>query len=165
MSSFRTCAVNGAKVALCGWLFWWGMMACHEAGHIVSTVVNGGTIHQVILVPWRISETIRYDSAHPIVDVWAGPIAGILIPGLIAICVWKWKRPRRVATLFWGFCLLANGVYFGAGWLFESGDTGELIEFGFPIWPMVLFGSNAIVLGLAMWHVELEAWRNERRAR
>ena len=55
---------------------WYGMMAMHELGHIVSASINGAIIERVELVPWAFSQTVRYGSKHPVIDVWAGAVVG-----------------------------------------------------------------------------------------
>jgi hypothetical protein len=140
-------------------VFWYGMMAAHELGHVVSTVVNGGTIDAVNLVPWAISQTMRHGSSAPIVDIWAGALVGSVLPVFLWVTTLRLAHIRLCLGLFAGFCCLANGIYFGLGWLDEAGDTGELLALDFPVWPMVVFGVLAIAAGLAIWHSEIERAR------
>lgn len=51
-----------------------------------------------------------------------------------------------------GFCLLANGVYLGLGWIDRIGDAGDILREGGAVWQMVLFGVVASALGLLVWH-------------
>jgi hypothetical protein len=54
---------------------------------------------------------------------------------------------------FAGFCLVANGVYIGTGWLFANGaDPGVMIEHGSPKWLLVVFGLLTFPAGLYLWH-------------
>jgi hypothetical protein len=142
-----------ARYALVVVLSWYLMMVFHELGHVVSVTINGGTIDRVILRPWTFSQTIRSGSRHEALDIWAGPLFGIAIPLVLSLVA------RRVAgrlvgfvQFFAGFCLIANGVYLGVGWTAGVGDAGELMDLGFPVWPMVLFGAACLVGGLFIWH-------------
>ena len=62
------------------------------------------------------------------------------------------KRVPALLRFFAGFCLLANGVYIGVGWLWRAGDTGDMIRLGTPPWVMIAFGIVAVAVGLASWH-------------
>jgi hypothetical protein len=54
---------------------------------------------------------------------------------------------------FAGFCLIANGVYIGAGrFLAEGADPWVMTENGSPRWLLVAFGIIAFPLGLYLWH-------------
>jgi hypothetical protein len=54
--------------------------------------------------------------------------------------------------LFAGFCLIANGVYLGVGWIDNAGDAGDLLRRGTPVWVLVGFGLLASGGGLYLWH-------------
>ena len=148
--------MNKAKVfrnAIIVILSWYFMMVFHETGHIVSVLINGGKIEKVILWPWTISQTIRSGSHHEIIDIWAGPILGIAIPGILCIIFKLISKSFFYYSLFlFGFCLISNGIYFGIGWIDNIGDTGELIELGFPVWPMIVFGVISTISGFIIWH-------------
>jgi hypothetical protein len=53
---------------------------------------------------------------------------------------------------FSGFCLIANGTYIGVGWIWRSGDAGDLMRLATPRGAMVAFGVVCVVAGLAQWH-------------
>jgi hypothetical protein len=52
--------------------------------------------------------------------------------------------------LFAGFCLLANGVYLGAGWIDGIGDAGDILAEGGALWTLLLFGTVSVGAGLAL---------------
>ena len=61
----------------------------------------------------------------------------------------------RIAFLFRffaGFCLIANGVYIGAGSFAGVADAGVMLRHGSPVWVLWLFGLCAVACGLALWH-------------
>lgn len=54
---------------------------------------------------------------------------------------------------FAGFCLIANGVYIGIGWLLADGaDPWVMTQNGSPVWLLVLFGLLTAPSGLFLWH-------------
>ncbi|MBN1916499.1 MAG: hypothetical protein JW889_01215 [Verrucomicrobia bacterium] len=149
MAGARTVACYALVVVLS----WYLMMVFNELGHIVSVAINGGTIERVVLWPWMFSQTIRSGSRHEILDIWAGPVFGIAIPLVLSVVAERIaRRPIGCVRFFAGFCLVANGVYIGAGAIAHIGDAGELLDLGFPVWPIVLFGAACIAGGLFVWH-------------
>ena len=72
-------------LVVAGW--WWLMMAIHELGHVLGCLVSGATIDAVVLWPWTISETVRSGSSAPLLDTWAGPIVGAVLPVLLWLAV------------------------------------------------------------------------------
>jgi hypothetical protein len=152
-----------------GWLYpltvlawWWLMMAVHELGHVLGCLFTGATIEAVILWPWTISETVRSGSSAPLIDTWAGPVVGVLLPVLI------WLGSRRWRYAWWtggwaGFCLVANGIYLGVGWIDEVGDAGDLLHLGMPVGLLAAVGSLGLVGGLWIWHVQVDRHRRAER--
>lgn len=130
---------------------WYLMMAVHEGGHVVATLVLGGTVEHVILHPLAISQTVRSGSQSPLADCWAGPLLGAALP-LAAWLVARrwWHLAAAELRLFAGFCLLANGVYLGLGWLDDIGDAGEILADGGSRWSLILFGLVAVGGGLLL---------------
>ena len=56
---------------------------------------------------------------------------------------------------FAGFCLVANGVYIGTGWLLADGaDPWVMTDNGSPVWLLVLFGFLTVPCGLYLWHLQ-----------
>jgi hypothetical protein len=130
---------------------WYLMMAVHEGGHVVATVLLGGVVEHVILHPLAISQTVRSGSWSPLADCWAGPLVGTALPVAAWLAARRW-RPGTAAELrlFAGFCLLANGVYLGFGWIGRIGDAGEILDDGGSRWSLILFGLVAVGSGLLL---------------
>lgn len=134
------------------------MMAVHELGHVLGCLVSGARVEAVILWPWTISETVRSGSSAPLVDTWAGPGIGALLPVLIWLAVRRWRHGPWVGG--WaGFCLVANGIYLGIGWIDAVGDAGDLLRLGMPTWALAGIGTLGLVSGLWLWHVLLAQHR------
>lgn len=152
------------------WAAWWLMMASHESGHVIATLITGGGIDRVDLSPLGFSQTHSSPNPMPMLVVWAGPIVGVLDP-LLAWLLVLWLRQREpdewqtitpVITFLAGFCLLANGAYIGIGWIDHVGDTGEMLRLGTPVWLMIVFGVFCAAGGLALWHT-LGHWTRIKR--
>jgi hypothetical protein len=134
-------------------LCWLWMMALHEVGHVAATLLLGGEVERVIWHPLEISATFRRGSASPVLDTWAGPLAGVVLP----LALWGlggcfWRPAAAYLRFFAGFCLIANGAYMAAGASAGVGDGGDLLRLGAAAWPIYLFGLVATVGGLALWH-------------
>jgi hypothetical protein len=86
--------------------------------------------------------------------VWGGPLIGSVVP-LLAFslaAVFRWAG-MYLLRFFAGFCLVANGVYIGIGWLLADGaDPWVMTENGSPRWLLILFGLLATPLGFYLWH-------------
>lgn len=142
------------------WASMWLMMASHESGHVIGTLVTGGGIDHLELSPLTFSQTHTSPNPKPLLVVWAGPIVGVLDPLLAWLLVtWlkrrdpsEWRGIEAVFTFLAGFCLLANGAYLGLGWIDRVGDTGEMMRLGTPISVMIGVGLACMVGGLALWH-------------
>jgi hypothetical protein len=132
---------------------WLGMQAVHESGHALAGLLTGGRVARVVLNPLTISRTDLAENPHPLIVVWAGPFAGVLLP-LAAWGVAAWVRMPGAFVLrfFAGFCLIANGAYIGCGSFYDVGDCGEMLRHGSPMWLLWLFGAAALPAGLWLWH-------------
>ena len=132
---------------------WLGMMTVHEAGHVMHANISGGDVRSVSVPLLGFSQTIVDPNPREIFVVWGGPVWGATLP-VVACGIVRMVRKRVPAVLrfFAGFCLLANGVYIGIGWMWRAGDTGEMLRLGTPLWIMITFGVACVIGGLAMWH-------------
>jgi hypothetical protein len=132
---------------------WLAMLATHEAGHVLHAWVSGGRVIDVALPPLGFSQTIVHPNPRELLVVWGGPAWGVAIPlivcGVLLACR---RRVPDMLRFFAGFCLIANGAYVGVGWIWRSGDAGEMLRLGTPPWVMVLFGTACVVTGLWLWH-------------
>lgn len=132
---------------------WYGMQAIHEAGHVWGAWSSGGRVERVVLAPWSISRTDLSENPAPLWVSWSGPVFGATFP-LVAWGVAAglgWRRAFLV-RFFAGFCLVANGLYLGAGSFSGAGDCGDLLRHGAPIELLWLFGAIAVPSGLWLWH-------------
>ncbi len=130
---------------------WLGMQIVHEFGHVAAAWLTGGTVVHVELRPWTISRTDVAPNPRPLIVAWCGPIVG----GALPLFAWSIARQEPSAYLwrfFAGFCLIANGVYIGAGALTRIGDAADIIGLGSQSWPLLAFGLLAVPAGLALWH-------------
>src|SRR5262245_42074273 len=129
------------------------MQVAHEFGHALAAWLTGGRVQAVILHPLAISRTDVEPNPRPLVVAWGGPLLGAALPlANCALLVWllpKWSWPAR---FFAGFCLLANGLYIGAGSLEGIGDAGDLLRLGAPRWSLWLFGAATAPAGLDLWN-------------
>lgn len=133
---------------------WLGMMAVHEAGHVLHARVSGGVVERVHVPLVGFSQTFYSANPRPQFVAWGGPVWGCVIP-LMALGVLT-RGPRRLreaVQLFAGFCLVANGAYLGVGCIERAGDAGDLRHHGTPAWVMLAFGITAIAAGLFLWHL------------
>lgn len=128
---------------------WFPLQLLHEFGHIISCVINGGTIHKIAFHFNIFTETIREGSIHPVIDIWMGPIFGITLPFLLLLIPAK-KKIKEILLLFCAICLTGNGLYIGLGWLCDGGDGWELIRYKISLIWLILFGMTATLSGLTM---------------
>jgi hypothetical protein len=132
---------------------WLGMQAVHELGHVLGALLSGGRVAQVVLNPLTISRTDLSYNPHPLVTVWSGPIFGALLPLTLWGLVQTFKfREAFLLRFFAGFCLVANGVYIGAGSFDRIGDCGEMLRHGSQPWQLWLFGLATTPFGIWLWH-------------
>jgi hypothetical protein len=136
-------------IAVC----WLGMQAVHELGHVLAARATGGTIVRVVLYPTTISRTEVFPNPHPLVEVWAGPIVGSILPLLGYLIAAALRSPGLyLCRFFAGFCLVANGSYVLAGAFEQMGDPGELLRYGAHLWQLLLFGLLTTPLGFYLWN-------------
>src|SRR4051794_39765138 len=57
-----------------------GMMAVHELGHMLSAWLSGGRVVQLRLPPLGFSQTIVHPNPHEALEIWGGPVGGVLLP-------------------------------------------------------------------------------------
>ncbi|MEX0711957.1 MAG: M50 family metallopeptidase [Pirellulales bacterium] len=125
----------------------------HEAGHIVGAWLTGGEVATLVLHPLTISRTDLAINPRPLVVVWAGPVAGALLPlATWGIAAWREMPGAFALRFFAGFCLVANGAYIAGGSFGAIGDCGEMLAHGSPVWTLWLFGALTIPLGFWLWH-------------
>lgn len=114
-------------------LCWLGMQAVHEAGRVLAAWLSGGNVETVVLHPLAISRTDVSFNPHPLIEIWAGAVAGIAAPLVVYLLAWRWQMPGLYLFRFFaGFCLVANGVYIGIDSFGGSGDASELHHYGTP---------------------------------
>ena len=133
---------------------WLAMMAVHELGHIMHAKLSGGQVRRVEVPLLGFSETfLRYDP-HPLFVAWGGVVWGSVIPLLAWLaCPRKLKAVRRALQFFAGFCLIVNGAYIGVGWARKTGDAGDLVDYGVPVWLLCALGALGLCGGLYLWHL------------
>ncbi len=133
---------------------WLAMQVVHEAGHVLVAGLTGGEVMRVALHPLIVSRTDLGENPHPLAVVWGGPLVGSGLPLLMFAAAAACRLPGvYLIRFFAGFCLVANGVYIGIGWLLAEGaDPWVMRTNGSPIWLLVLFGLLTAPLGLYLWH-------------
>jgi hypothetical protein len=134
-------------------LCWLLMQAVHELGHVAGAVATGGSVSKVVLHPLAISRTDAAGSRSPRLVVWAGPIAGVLLPlALLTVAGIARLKWTYLARFFAGTCLIANGAYLGAGSFQRAADAGDLIRYGSPLGHLWLFAVVTLPLGFYLWN-------------
>jgi hypothetical protein len=113
---------------------WLGMMLVHELGHILAALLSGGAVTRLEWPPLGFSRTDVSPNPHPLLVAWSGPLFGASLPLLLSLILRLARRRALVAEIFSAFCLLANGIYLGAGSLDRVGDTGDILNHGSPLW-------------------------------
>jgi hypothetical protein len=132
---------------------WLGMQIVHELGHILAARATGGTIVTVVLYPTTISRTKVFPNPHPLIEVWAGPLVGPILPLLAYLIAAVLRCPGRYLFRFFvGFCLVANGSYILAGAFEQMGDPGELLRYGAHLWQLISFGLITTSAGFFLWN-------------
>lgn len=134
-------------------LCWLWMMSVHEMGHVLGARCSGGTVTLVELHPLTISRTDVRPNPSPLFVVWCGPVVGCVVPavfwGIARLMKWQGEFLLRFLA---AFCLVANGVYIGAGSFAFVGDAGDMLRLGSPAWLLWLFGLITVGLGLGLWN-------------
>jgi hypothetical protein len=132
---------------------WLAMQAVHELGHILAALATGAEIIKVYLHPLVISSTEIGENPHPLIQVWAGPVFGALLPFLAFLVAKTFRTPGLYLFRFFaGFCLIVNGVYIAFGPSTGGADTAIMLDHGSPRWVMLVFGIATAPLGLYLWH-------------
>jgi len=101
------------------------------------------------LHPLIISHTDLGENPHPLAVVWGGPVVGSALPLLAFAFASVCRLPGvYLFRFFAGFCLVANGVYIGIGWLLAQGaDPWVMIDNGSPKWCLFCSDSSPLPLG------------------
>ena len=132
---------------------WLAMQAVHELGHVLGAWMTGADIEKVVLHPLAISRTDISYNPRPLVEIWAGPLVGILLPLTVLLVAWRLRTPGLYLFRFFAaFCLAANGVYIGLDSFGGSGDAAELLHYGTPRYVLVAFGLAAFTAGMFLWN-------------
>jgi hypothetical protein len=122
---------------------WFVMTLTHEVGHIAGGWCGGASLIEFDLAPWRLPYSLHHPDPHPLLTLWAGPIAGVLVPCAVAAAV---RHPYSWFVA--DFCLLANGTYLALSWI--SGDryldTPRLLDAG--AWPVAIAIYCTLTIGL-----------------
>lgn len=148
----------GTLLPLC----WLWMMVVHEFGHAAALWASGGTVARVVLHPLTISRTDPGLNPQPVLEVWAGPLVGALLPlAALALARATSFADAYLLQFFAGFCLIANGCYIGVGSIDPVGDARELLRLGTPVWQLALFGLASVPLGLYLWHGQGKHFRGD----
>lgn len=145
-----------ALIPLC-WLI---MLLTHESGHVITAIIFNVEVEQVELNPLTFSRTDFAHSCHDAAIVWGGGIGGAMIPLLIWV-LWRFfKIPGdQFGRFIAGFCLIANGVYFGFD--YSGGnltDGGKLLAQGVSRTYLTSFGVLCLAAGLALWNGQGRRW-------
>jgi hypothetical protein len=148
----------GSLLPLC----WLGMQAVHELGHVAALWASGGTVAKVVLHPLTISRTDPGVNPRPLLEVWAGPAVGVLLPlAFLGVARAIGLPGTHLLRFFAGFCLIANGCYIGVGTFDAVGDARALLVLGAPNWQLGLFGVACVPLGIYLWHGQGRHFRPE----
>ncbi len=132
---------------------WLGLQIVHELGHVLGAWATGGQVQQIVLHPLAISRTDVSPNPRPLVERWAGPVVGVLLPLVLLAIAWSLGRTsRNLFRFFGGACLIANGLYLAIGSFGRVGDAGDLLRHGAPIWTLWLFGLVTVPAGLLLWN-------------
>jgi hypothetical protein len=151
---------------------WLTMMAVHESGHALAAILSGGHVQRVVLPLLGFSRTDVDPNPSPRLEIWAGPVWGMVVP----LCLWLgagqfWRKARSATgdgsigphsgpyecghvalSFFVGLCLIANGAYLAFGWTMTAGDAAELVKRGTPIWLLIAVGLPSLLGGFYIWH-------------
>ena len=135
------------------YLTWLGMLLVHEFGHVLHAWLSGGAVTRMSVPLLGFSQTFVDPNPHSHFVAWGGAVWGCALPSTFWMVLQLARLPgRRVAQFFAGFCLIANGAYLGVGWMRMAGDAGDLVDYGTPVWVLILVGLLGISAGLLLWH-------------
>jgi hypothetical protein len=93
MSRMTTQAFFILTTILASWL---GMQQVHEIGHLGAAYWIGAAIDHVALHSFTISHTDVGPNRHPLVVVWAGPIAGVAVTVALGASAYAVYRVQSV---------------------------------------------------------------------
>lgn len=130
-------------------LAWYPLRLLHECGHVLSAWLGGATGIAMVWHAGFLPETRRDGSQWPLVDVWAGPAAGVLLPLALHLLCCR-TRMAGVTRVFAALACLGNGLYVGLGWLDVGGDPEQMLRWGSPLTVLLMFGLVATGLGLRL---------------
>lgn len=129
------------------------MQIVHETGHVIGAWLTGGTVVRIVLHPLDISRTDVSPNPSPLIEIWVGPIGGVLIPLVLWMIGRRLFKPLSSWLRFLtGFCLIANGFYLSTGLFDPVGDASDLIRHGSPVWHLGLFAAMTVPAGFYLWH-------------
>jgi len=156
MSTTTTRPARWPQIILIGAMLgvsWLGMQIVHESGHVLGAWATGRRVLHVELKPWSLSRTDVEPGKYPLLEIWAGPVVGVVLP----LVAWLTAGTLHVSWIyllrfFAGFCLVANGCYIGCGVLLPVGDAADILRLTPARWPLGLFGVVCVVPGLALWN-------------
>ncbi|MDB5173130.1 MAG: hypothetical protein JWN51_1903 [Phycisphaerales bacterium] len=156
LPSIQPAAPRGRHMLLVACLLypaWLGMTAVHESGHVLHVWLSGGKVSHVSLPLFDFSRTDLSRNPHPQFVAWGGPIWGCVLPIAAWLLTFRaGNTVRQLVQLFAGFCLVANGIYLGVGWVIGVGDAGDLLRHGAHVWELIAFGTVTVGTGLYLWH-------------
>ena len=123
---------------------WVVMTFTHETGHIVGGWIGGATVTDFDLVPWHLPYSLHHPDPFPLLTLWAGPVLGVVVPGLIAVIF-----RRRSLVFIADFCLLGNGGYLALAWLAGDRflDTQRLLDSGASPFAIAAYCASTIGIG------------------
>lgn len=129
------------------------MQGVHELGHVAFTVLPGGEVEGVVLHPLAFSRTDASANPRPLLQIWGGPIVGVVLPiSCWGIAYLIRARIRPFLQLFAGFCCIVNGAYIGFAPNSLGLDTCTMLANGSKRWHLVVFGISMLALGLWFWN-------------
>src|SRR5262249_43660083 len=112
---------------------WLGMMAVHEAGHVLHALLSGGAVTGNAIPLLGFSRTDVSPNPHPVFVTVGGSLWGCILPYVPVIALQSLRiRPPAVLRFFAGFCCVVNGTYIGSGVVMPAGDTAVLRSHGVP---------------------------------
>lgn len=127
--------------------------AVHELGHFLANRLNRVSVG-VRLDPFGASKILNGSSAPR--EIWgitslAGPLLNLLLGLLVALSLWRVRKPVLLPLLLWGpTALVQEGVNFSLGMLTPGGDSQFIVEWGLPAWVLISLGFLFLALGVAL---------------
>lgn len=133
-----------SQLVILSLLSWCVMTFTHELGHLLAGWSTGGTLREADLLPWHLPHSRFEPDPIPLATLWGGPILGAAIPLAVAAAC-STSHTRFIAS----FCLLANGIYLAAAWIWPDRwlDTSRLLDAGAPPATIAIFCAATIPNG------------------